>query len=362
MIRKLALLGLLLLFVLPTAGQEADLTYLEDVLDSYAEEEPAAIVLYVRAGDSEWSGARGFANLETGESATTDDLFRIGSVTKPLVATTVLALVDAGELALDDPIAAYLPEDMVANIANADVATVRQMLQMTSGIVSYTDTDDFDNRVQDDPTQWWTPALTLESIYGEPADFVAGTDYYYSNSNYNLAQLLIETVTEMPLAEALDMYIFTPAGMDSCYLETEATFAQDIVRGYSDLGDGLEDVTDYNDGVGLGDGGVICTAADLAKFPQMLYNTATFISDAMLDEMLTTVDDGEGGQYGLGIGFDDTYYGLELNHAGATSGFQSNMAYLVDEDVTVVVFTNNFDADWLGDITLDAQAVALDDY
>lgn len=361
MLRRVVWMVCGLMLALPTLAQD-DLSLLNEVLDTYAEIDAAAIVLYVRVGDEAWVGVRGLANIDTGDAATTDDLFRIGSITKPLVATTILALVDEGVIRLDDPIANYLPDDIVNNVANADVATVRQMLQMTSGIVSYTDTDDFDERVQENPSQWWTPERTLESVYGEPADFEAGTDYYYSNSNYNLAQIIIERITGIPLAEALEQCIFSPAGMDSCYLETEATFAQNIVRGYSDFGDGLNDVTGYNDGVGLGDGGVICTAADLAKFPTTLYNSDTFISDALLDEMLKTVDDGEGGQYGLGIGFDDTYYGMELNHSGATSGFQSNMAYLVDDDVTVVVLTNNFDSDIVEDITFDAQAVALGDY
>lgn len=359
MLRACLMTVLILLGAFPAAAQDVDTTALNDVLNTYADLEETAIVLHVRTGENDWTGVRGFASLETETPARSDDLFRIGSITKPLVATTVLALVDEGELSLDDPIARYLPDDIVNNVANADIATVRQMLQMTSGIVSYTDTDDFDSRVQTSPAQWWTPERTLQSIYSESADFAPGTDYYYSNSNYNLAQILIEQITGMSLAEALDMYIFAPAGMGSCYLETEATFAQDIVRGYSDFGDGLDDVTAYNDGVGMGDGGVICTAADLAKFPTTLYNTDLFISDGMLDEMLNTVDDGDGGQYGLGIGYDETCYGMELAHDGATSGFQANMVYLVDDDVTLIVLVNNFDVDWLADITADAQAAVL---
>ena len=118
-------------------------------------------------------------------------------------------------------------------------------------------------------------------------------------------------------------------------------------------------MTAYNDGLGLGDGGVICNASDLARFPALLYHTDLFISDAMLDEMLTTVDDGEGGQYGLGIGVADSCDGLALYHSGATGGFQSNMLYLVDADVTVVILTNNFDADWLDDMTDDVLSALV---
>jgi hypothetical protein len=103
----------------------------------------------------------------------------------------------------------------------------------------------------------------------------------------------------------------------------------------------------------------VCNAEDLAKFPMgLLYE---LLSDEMLDEMLDTVDDGEGGAYGLGIAYDETDYGMQLGHDGATSGFQSNMVYLVDEDATVVILTNNFDSEIVEELTLEAQAIALGD-
>ena len=76
--------------------------------------------------------------------------------------------------------------------------------------------------------------------------------------------------------------------------------------------------------------------------------------------MLTTVDDGEGGQYGLGIGYDDSEFGMIIGHDGATSGFQSTMQYVPDEDLVVVILTNNFDSDVIADLTYDAMTVALD--
>ena len=363
MIHRWFYIGLCLMMSLPLLAQDGlDTTELEFLLDDYVAATDPAVVLYVDQGADSWVGVRGLADLDAGVAATSDDLFRIGSVTKPLVATVVLQLVDAGAIALDDPIADYLPPEIVANVANADVATVREMLQMTSGIPSYTQSDAFDDDVFANPTRWWTPEATLTYVYDQPADFEAGTDYFYSNSNYNLAQILIETVTDMPLAQVLDEMIFTPLEMTTCYLETDATFAQEIVRGYALDDDGqFYDVTSINDGVGMGDGGVICTARDLAKFPRALY-AGDLIDFPTLDAMLTTVEDGDGGAYGLGIGYEDDFYGWQISHDGSTSGFQSNMAYLVDEDVTVIILTNNFDSDLVADLTLDAQAVALGDY
>jgi len=349
------MLGLLL--IVPSVAQST--LDIQDLLNDYAQDD-AALVLYVRMDQLEWVGAAGLADIEAGVTAQTADLFRIGSVTKPLVATVLLQLVDEGDLKLDDMIADYVPNEIVSNIANVDSATIRQMLQMTSGITDYLNTDEFYDAAMDDPTHWWTPDEVLTAAYGYDADFVAGTDYFYSNSNYILAQLVIEGITGNALGTELENRIFAPLEMNSCYLETEATFGAGIVRGYADYGDGLEDVTLFNDGVGLGDGGVVCSAADLAKFMPALLSGELLEADT-LAQMLDAVDDGEGGAYGLGIGVDESEFGQLIGHDGSTSGFQSIMLYLPDYDLSIVVLTNNFDSEIVFDLAYDVLVYALSD-
>jgi len=353
--KRLLVTFFILSFALPTLAQ---VTVLDGLLADFVEADDPSVVLYVRYGDESAVAVRGLADLENNTPAQVDDLYRIGSVTKPFVATIILQLVEEGELALDDPIAEYLPDEIVNRVENADTATVRQMLQMTSGIYSYTDSIAFDDATFDDPEYSWTASETVEFAYDEPAYFEAGTDYYYSNTNYNLAQIIIETVTGNTLAHELEERIFAPLEMDSCYLETPDVFAQNIVRGYS-LYDAFIDVTEYNDGVGLGDGGIICNAEDLAKFPDGLWYD--LLAEDTLDMMLDTVDDGDGGLYGLGIGYDETDFGMMLGHDGATSGFQSTMRYLPEEDLVVVVLTNNFDSEIVDDLAYEAFWLAFEE-
>ncbi len=352
---RLIVLCLCLTLTLPTFAQD-DL--LNELLDFYVADQDPSVVIYMRYGNDSAIAVRGLANLDNTIPAQTTDLYRIGSVTKPLVATVMLQLVDEGTLSLDDPIADYLIGDVVNRIENADVATIRQMLQMTSGIFSYTDSDRFEDATFDNPSYSWTAIETVAFAYNEPSYFEVGRDYYYSNTNYNLAQMIIESVTGNSLADELQTRIFEPLGMDTCYLETPDVFAQNIVRGYS-LYDEFEDITEINDGVGLGDGGIVCTAEDLAKFPTgLIYDLLT---DETLDKMLSTVDDGDGGFYGLGIGYDETEFGMMLSHDGATSGFQSTMQYLPDEDLVVVVLTNNFDSEFVSDLAYDTIDLALNE-
>jgi len=332
---------------------------LAEVLDFYSDDIGIGMVLFVEDHGETSSAVSGVASLE-GVDITIDDYFRIGSVTKPMVAVAVLKLVDDGLIRLDDPIATYLPDDVIADITNADTATVRQMLQMTSGIYSYTESDAFDDAVQDNPLYAWTAQEVLDYVRGEEAYFEAGEDYYYSNTNYILAEILIEEVDEISLADALKEWIFEPADMDTCYLEIPDIFAENIVRGYAIDDDGeWVDITDINDGVGLGDGGVVCTAEDLAKFLPAILN-GDLVSSFMVQEMLNIVDDGEGSAYGLGIGYDDTEFGVIISHDGATSGFQSTMQYIPNEDLSLVILTNNFDSEIVADVTYDTFTALFD--
>jgi len=342
-----------LLLIIPTLAQD---NILDDLLSDYVNEDDPSVVVYVRYGEESLVAVRGLSGLENNTRAHTDDLYRIGSVTKPFVATIMLQLVEEGVLALDDPMIDYLP-DCCLNIDNADTATIRQLLQMTSGIFSYTDSEQFEAAVSNDPSYNWTASETVSFVAFEPAYFPTGEGYYYSNTNYNLAQMIIEAVTGNSLADELQTRIFEPLEMESCYLETLDVFAQNIVRGYS-LYDNFEDVTDINDGVGLGDGGIVCTAEDLAKFADGLFYE--LLEDETLEQMLDTVDDGDGGRYGLGIGYDETEFGMMVGHDGATSGFQSTLQYLPDEDLVVVVLTNNFDSEIVADLAYDAFWLALD--
>lgn len=325
------------------------------LLEQYVADDDAGVVLLIGNRDESYLAAYGLADLDAGTPIQTDASFRIASTSKPMVSVALLTFVEAGDIDLDDAIADYLPDDIVENLANTDSATVRQMLQMTSGIPDYLETDAFLDAVDDAPQTFWTPEQVLEFAYGEPASFDAGDDFEYSNSNYILAEIIIQELSGRSLAEVLEDRVFTPAGMDDCYFETAATFGQTIVRGYDlDDDDELEDVTNINDGVGLGDGGVVCTAESLARFLPALMD-GDLLGEAVLEEMLTAVPSGEGAPYGLGIDVDrDGEFGFSVGHDGVSSGFQTGLIYFVEDDLVVVALTNFAESEILEDIADEA--------
>ncbi len=357
-LRKWVVLMLVLgVFIVPASAQSVDSETLTEIIAEYIDADAPGVVLFMDDNGETSAAAYGAVNIETGEQVTVDDLFRIGSTTKPMVAAAAVSLAEDGLLDLDAPLANYLPDEIVARVANAESATVRQALQMTSGIYNYTENDAFTDAVLDNPDNPWTAAETVAYAYDQEPEFAPGEGYYYSNTNYNLIEIVINEASGQSLADVLTERVFTPAEMDNCYLETPERFADGIVRGYV-LDDDDEttfiDVTEENDAAGLADGGVVCTAADLAKFPVALFEGDILGEDA-LAEMLNAIDDGEGSAYGLGIGYDDDVdYGLLASHSGATGGFQSMMVYLPDEGLTVTLVTNNFDADYVESIVFDA--------
>ena len=101
----------------------------------------------VRIGDGVWTGSTGVVDLETGEPFRADDFVRIASITKTVTATAVLQLVDEGAVALDDLLEVYVP-----GVINGDVATLADLLGMTSGIPDFTANEAFGERFSADPT------------------------------------------------------------------------------------------------------------------------------------------------------------------------------------------------------------------
>jgi D-alanyl-D-alanine carboxypeptidase len=233
--------------------------------------------------------AAGQANPETGLAAADGQRFEIGSQTKMMTATVILQLVGEGKINLDDLASKYLPADTIKGIANADIATVRQLVQMTSGIANFTDvpvesgSSLFVEQILSNPDKAFTPNDALDIVRGLPAVAAPGA-YNYSNTNYNLLGGIIQNVTKEPLAKTLETRIFTPAGMTSSDL-IGARAPADQVRGFGTGPDGkLLDTTNAQWDK-FAEGGVVSTSADMIKYINALLVEGKLLQPAQLAEM-----------------------------------------------------------------------------
>src|SRR5580704_3915567 len=170
---------------------------------------PGIMVLVDVPGQSTWIEGFGTSDL-----ATKADHHRIGSVTKTLTGEAVLLLVDEGKIGLDDPVEKYLP-GVVPNGANI---TIRQMLDMTSGIYNGTEDPDFNANIDAKPETIWTPQEFIALALKHPPYFAPGTGFHYSNTNYELLGLIVEKQSGMALDNFMAERIFRPLGMTSTIL------------------------------------------------------------------------------------------------------------------------------------------------
>lgn len=301
------------------------------------------LVLYIATSNGIWMDALGQSNQAAKVAMKPTDRFRIGSLTNMFTAVMCLQLVEEGNLNLERPIATYLPQDVSDRIANSDKISVRQLLAHRSGLADVY-TDEFQQAVRANPTYQWTATEILEYIYDlDPVDMRGS--FSYSSTNSLLLQLIVETVTGQPFAKAVQQRIRTPAGLSNTFTELSDDIPSGFAQGYADWnGDGTaENVTQplINDGLGLGDKGIIANAPDLVRFFQVLFLGDKLLYPSSLDQMLKTVPVGMGDSYGLGVMHMETRWGEAWGHQGNALGFQSALVYLPVHDLILVVWAND---------------------
>jgi D-alanyl-D-alanine carboxypeptidase len=308
---------------------------------SCASPDEPALLVRVTTPDGIWAAAAGEA--APGVPAAPEDCVRIASVSKLFVAVSALLMAEDGLFALDDPATRWLPREIIDNIPNAGRVTLRQLLQMRSGIDDYLGTDAFWEAISEDPTRIWTAAEALTYGYGLPALFPPGTAFSYSNSNYLLMQLAMERAAGMPLHQIVRERLLTPLALTSTSTQVFEPSQCRIVRGYEDFdGDGrLDDVTDVNDGAGLGDGALISNTSDLTTFYRAVFLEQRVLSEDSLAQLLDFQPTGDGGRYSLALEeWQDADGEPSWGHSGAVTGYLSYVWVIPERETIAVILSS----------------------
>ena len=137
-----------------------------------------------------WSGSRGFADIGNGIAVENCHRFMIASISKTVTAVMIMQLLEQDRLNLDDQLADYLPAAVIRDLANANRATIRQLLNHTSGIPDYLTQEQTLNS-QNIPFLKETQLEKLSYARGLEAIHPLGTAYSYSNTNYLLLGLVV---------------------------------------------------------------------------------------------------------------------------------------------------------------------------
>ncbi len=197
---------------------------------SFKKSDAPGVVAAVQTPKYTWVGALGVADRASGEPMTPEVHHRIGSVTKTFTATLLLQAADKGLLSLDDTIDKY-----VKGVPNGDKITLRRMADMTSGIASYTEDEQWVKEWASDRDRVWKPEELARIGLKDSPLFDPGTEWYYSNTNYVLLGLVLEQVTDKSIGQLYRQQIIEPLGLEgTSFLEpADSSMPEPHAQGYT---------------------------------------------------------------------------------------------------------------------------------
>lgn len=296
---------------------------------------PGGLIAVAQKGDIKHIQTYGLANVELSVGVNENSLFEIGSISKQFAATAVMLLVEEGRLSLDDKIHKYIPSlpgDWLG-------VTVHQLLTHTSGIPDYEEIYTYDvYRLR------MTPEEVIKIAQARPVDFKPGQGFYYSNTGYFILSMIVERIEQMPLGDVLKNRIFDPLAMTSTRMADPHAIIMNRAEGYwVDKNGDLINRNATETSSTLGAGGMLSSAADMAKWDAALYGTE-ILSEASKKIMWTSVilPNGEDTQYALGWDVAPDR-GLKMTgHGGQVAGFVAYFARYIDIDTVIIVFMNRY--------------------
>ncbi|MFD7522807.1 serine hydrolase domain-containing protein [Paenibacillus chitinolyticus] len=288
-----------------------------------------------------WSYAKGTASYEIPRPVQPDFSFRIGSITKTFTAAVVLQLAEERQLNLDDSVEKWLPGVVQGNGYDGNKITIRQLLNHTSGLASYTDLDMRDIVLPQNPFRYYSVDELISKSLAKPPIFAPGEGWSYSNTNSVLAGQIILKVTGDTYAEQIRKRFIEPLGLKGTFVtEANPHIPGDHARGYNmDKSGHLYDMTEVNQSWANAAGDMVSTVDDLTTFFSALLG-GKLLNQEMMDQMLTTVDSPIG-KVGLGVYEEKTPDGQSYwGHAGGTFGFESRAGGPLGGDHILVTVIN----------------------
>ncbi len=326
------------LFIPYSIAQQPDIKQVSNDIDKLLSEqfkpdEPGVTAIVARNGQIIYKKAFGMANLELDVPMQPDHIFRIGSITKQFTAVAILQLMEQGKLDLQDEITRFIPDYPT----QGNKITIEHLLTHTSGIQSYTDMQDFLERVRMD----LVPSAIIDHFKNEPMNFTPGTDFRYNNSGYILLGYIIEQITGNTYSNYLEENIFKPLGMTHSLYGDDIRIVKNRAGGYSMGEQGFENAQPLSMTQPYAAGSILSTVEDLFKWQQAV-QSYKLVKKETLDNAFTRykLSNGKEIDYGYGWALGYVQESPAIEHGGGIPGFSTMAIYLPKEDVFVALFAN----------------------
>jgi CubicO group peptidase (beta-lactamase class C family) len=302
---------------------------------------PSLAIAVIQDGKVLWAEAYGWADKEEKISAGVDTRYALASVGKSITATAMMTLVENRKVKLSDPVAKVLGKDAFQVLSGGTGPTIRQLLDMTSGIPH--------------------GALTYnQGLAPSEADLLSrrafvvfrpGTVFHYSNFSIAFADRVIEKVTGSDFGSVLRTRVFEPLGMSNATLELDAGKSAAAAR-YDEDGKRIgriETMPRSSRAMNASLSDMVGYAAYFLKTP--MEDQKRILSDASIDALLNERPNVPGARLALGWGSLDIGEGRKwIVSSGNDMGVQASITLLPHARAGVVVLTNKsgYEADEIG--------------
>jgi CubicO group peptidase (beta-lactamase class C family) len=308
----------------------------EDVVASLKERMEAAVrdgefsgaVIVTKDHEPLLSAGYGFANRELEVPNTPQTKFRLGSITKQFTAMAVMILQENGKLSVEDPIGKHLENTPAA----WEPITIRQLLNHTSGIPSYTG---FPQMMSRTVRQVATVDEVIATFRDKELEFRPGEKFTYSNSAYILLGKIIERASGQDYETFLREAVFQPLEMNDTGYDHNQTILPQRAAGYMKSPKGYENAPYIDMTWPYSAGALYSTTLDLAR-----WNTALDEGKLLTAESYRTMLTPGKGDYGFGWFIRDRDGRKEFGHGGGIHGFSTSIVRYPDDKVCVVVLSN----------------------
>lgn len=299
------------------------------------DDEPGAAIAVARNGEILYKNGYGLANLEYDIPITPRTIFHVASVSKQFTAFAITTLAERGELSLDDDIRKYLPE--VPDFGHE--ITIRHLVHHVSGLRD----------------QWallgmagWRldDVITTDHILGlvarqEELNFEPGSEYLYSNTGYTLLAEIVARVSGQSFPDWTEENIFDPLGMTrSHFHDDHEMIVPDRAYSYQSDPDGgfRKSVLSY---ANVGATSLFTTVEDLSRWNRNL-DTGELGGPAVIDQMHQrgVLNDGDTITYAFALVIGDHRGMRTVSHGGGDAGFRTTVHRFPDQNLSVVVLSN----------------------
>ncbi|MDM7921940.1 MAG: serine hydrolase domain-containing protein [Pyrinomonadaceae bacterium] len=309
---------------------------LEAKVDQYikdhmaTEKIPGISVAVMREGKIVLAKGYGLANIEHNAPVKPETIFQSGSVGKAFTVFAIMMLVDEGKLNLEDKISKYFADAP----PEWNQITVRNLLEHTSGMSGYP--NDFNFRTDR------TEEEIYQAIRATPLAFKLGEKRGYSNLGFVTLGILIHKVTGKFYGDFLKERVFTPLGMTTARVISEADIVPNRAAGYRLVDGELKNQEWVAPTLNTtADGAIYLSVLDMARFEAALHQRK-LLSPASYAAMWKKVvtNDGIAQPWGFSWHIKEINGKQIIGHSGGWQGFTANFDRYPEKNLAVVAFTN----------------------